>query len=51
MITKQVSVGQDGRKELFVFHNGNLIYKRWIERGYGIVIDTFGPPFTWQGSW
>lgn len=25
--------------ELYVFHNGKLIYKRWISKGYGMVFD------------
>lgn len=24
--------------ELYVFYNGQLIYKRWISRGYGKVM-------------
>lgn len=40
MITKQV-VG----KELYVFFNGKLIYKRWIDKGYGMIFEASG------GNW
>lgn len=32
--------------ELYVYCNGKLLYKRWIDKGYGIVFDKFGLPFT-----
>lgn len=28
--------------ELYVYYNGSLVYKRWIDKGYGIVIDKPG---------
>lgn len=44
MIWKEIV--QDGTvKELFVFRNGELIYKRWITYGYGCIFDSYGPPF------
>lgn len=27
--------------ELYVYFNGEVIYKRWISRGYGVVIDSY----------
>jgi hypothetical protein len=37
MITKQI-IG----KELYVYLNGNLIYKRWLDKQYGMVFCKFG---------
>lgn len=41
MITKEVK-----DKQLFVYYNGRLIYKRWLNLGYGIVFDRDGLPFS-----
>ena len=30
--------------ELYVYMNGTLLYKRWLEKGYGVVFDR--QPFT-----
>lgn len=39
MIVKEV-IG----KELYVYMNGKLLYKRWLNYGYGMVFcNTFGP--------
>ena len=43
--TKQISNGQ-----LYVWHNGRLVYKRWLDRGYGVVFDPYGPPFSCKES-
>lgn len=34
--------------ELYVYYNGELIYKRWVGAGYGIVFEKSGPP--WKPS-
>lgn len=34
--------------EMIVFHNGIPIYKRWRSNTHGIVIDSFGPPWSVQ---
>jgi len=31
--------------ELFVWWNGELIFKRWLTQGYSMVFDKYGPPF------
>lgn len=41
MITKEIIDNQ-----LFVYYNGQLIYKRWLKTGESIVIEKHGPP-TW----
>lgn len=32
-------------RELYVYWNGVLIYKRWLDDGYGKVMDLYGSPF------
>jgi hypothetical protein len=43
MITKEIIDNQ-----LFVYHNGRLIYKKWLNTGVSIVCEKHGGP-TW--SW
>ena len=35
--------------ELYVYFNGSLVYKRWLDKGYGMVFDSIGHPFTCRG--
>ena len=37
MITKQI-IGD----ELYIFFNGKLLYKRWLNKGYGKIFCKFG---------
>ena len=37
MITKQI-IG----KELYVYLNGSLIYKKWLDKQYGVVFCKLG---------
>lgn len=32
--------------QLFVYRNGELIYKRWVWRGHGITFDPYGLPWS-----
>ena len=41
LVTKEV-VG----RELYVYMGGSLLYKRWLDRGYGMVFPHTGHPFT-----
>lgn len=38
---KHVSDGQ-----LSVYWRGRVIFKRWLDRGHGVVIDAYGVPFS-----
>ena len=38
---RSVTIGN----EVYVYHNGKLIYKRWKKQGYGVVFDAYGSPF------
>ena len=44
MITKEYTYDNQGKPwELYVYLNGKLLYKRWIQRGYGKVFcDVWG---------
>ena len=44
MITKEIKDNQ-----LFVFHNGKLIYKKWLNTGNSIVVEEYGIP-TWKAQ-
>lgn len=33
-------------KELYVWMNGKLLYKRWLDEGYGIIFDDI-----WKWTW
>ena len=37
MITREIIDNQ-----LFVYHNGRLIYKRWLRWAFGVVFDAWG---------
>jgi len=39
MITKEIINNQ-----LFVYYNGQLIYKKWLLTGQSIVVEKNGPP-------
>jgi hypothetical protein len=41
MITKKIL-----ERQLFVYYNGRLIYKRWFDSGYGMIFDLYGLPWT-----
>ena len=42
MFTKEIINNQ-----LFVYYNGQLIYKKWLLTGHSIVVEKYGPP-TWS---
>tara|TARA_R110002167_G_scaffold24964_1_gene87131 strand:+ start:7096 stop:7275 length:180 start_codon:yes stop_codon:yes gene_type:complete len=42
MIYKEIKDDQ-----LFVYHNGNLIYKKWLRTSQSVVFEKFGLP-TWS---
>ena len=37
-------------KELYVYLNGSLLYKRWLDQGYGIIIQGDTPMGRAQGN-
>jgi hypothetical protein len=39
MITKQI-IGN----ELYVYHNGVLFFKKWLDTNQTIVLEKYGPP-------
>ena len=44
MITKKIIDNQ-----LFVYYNGQLIYKKWLNTGQSIVVEKYGQP-TWSSE-
>ena len=34
----------DADRQLYVFWNGQLIYKRWLDTGVSVTIESYGPP-------
>lgn len=42
MITKEIKDNQ-----LFVYYNGMLIYKKWLNTGNSVVFEKYGHP-TWK---
>lgn len=37
-------------KELYVYMNGSLLYKRWLDQGHGIIIQDNTPLGRAQGN-